>query len=210
MGGEQKSDFHGNVGYGMPQALMVESYCPGCGVPREQGAAICHCGYLFDRGAATVVGDEIVGTSPMLLPLGCAVCGRNARDGRRINKTLFTCPIWVVPILLLTLVGGLIAYLCARKQLQLSYSLCGECASALKTKKWIARGAWALLAAVVVASIGLGNKYLLIFAAVVFVAAVAASFIAQPPLRCGGQSQGVFRVKGAGRDFLAMSGRYAR
>jgi hypothetical protein len=187
----------------MSSTLQTDLYCPGCGLERERKAATCRCGHIFDRGAATVVGNNIVGMSPMILPLGCAKCGKNATDGRRLNKTLFTCPIWLIPVFVFTLLGGLIVYLVVRKQLQLNYSLCGDCARSLATKKWIAVGAWVLFAAVLFVSMGLASVPLLIVAGAVFVAAVVASFLAQPPLRLGGHKDGLFTVKGAGRDFLA-------
>jgi hypothetical protein len=186
---------------------QTTTYCPRCGAPLQNAGSRCRCEYVWDARAATVVGDRLVGRSPMVLPCGCVVCGKDAANGRRINRTLYACPFWIILVILFSLLLGVIVYLIARKPLELSYSLCSECAQSRATKRWIAIGGWLLFVLLVAAAIATGSMLLVILMIVAFVGALTMSVLAGSRLRVSGYQAGVFTVKGAGPTFLTALGR---
>lgn len=197
------------------RAVQAEMHCPRCGAPRPQQSAVCQCGYIFDYGATVVVEDKIIGRSPMVLPFDCILCGKAAADGRRISETLYAHPGWVRPVYWFG--GGWLgttAYICSRKPLKVSYSLCYEHARSRRNKKWICVGAWLLpvLLLVVGSVVGLhGGLALSAFLILSFVALVATVAARQSPLERVryDYDHEVFVAKGAGKSFLAKFGRYA-
>lgn len=147
----------------------------------------------------------ISGTSPISLAENCVKCGKDAAHGLRINTTQHFSPRWV----LLGLVGLfplILLYFVGRKTLRISYSLCPKCARVERRKKWIAAGAWALVAALVLVSVWQNDAWILIAAGVVLIAAVVASYLANSPLLVNGYKDRIFTVKGASQEFLASRG----
>jgi hypothetical protein len=197
------------------RAVQAEMHCPRCGTSRPQRSAACRCGYIFDFGATVVVEDKIIGRSPMVLPFDCILCGKAAVDGRRISETLYAFPRWVYDV---NWFGGawlgVMAYICSRKPLKVSYSLCDEHARSRRNKKWIAVGAWLLpvLLLVVGSVVGLhGGLALSAFLILSFAALVATVAARQSPLERlkYDYDHEVFIAKGAGKSFLAKFGRSA-
>jgi hypothetical protein len=142
----------------------------------------------------------------MLLVERCVRCGKDAAHGHRIDTTQHFSPRWVYLGLVVGLLPLIPCYYVGRKTLRLSYSLCPECDRVEKRKKWIAAGAWLLLAASALVSIELDDAWILIASGVLFVVAVVASFLANPPLMVNGYKDRVFTVRGASQEFLAPRG----
>lgn len=153
----------------------------------------------------------ITGGSPMFLPEYCVKCGRDAAHGRRTLGARYYYPPWIFLGLIAGLIPLIILSYVGRKQLQISYSLCPECARRQKNKKWIAIAAWVVLAVVVYASLVLVNVALLILAGFLFVLAWVVSYLANQPLTIAGYNSKtqVFTVKGAGERFFAVVDRPA-
>ena len=142
----------------------------------------------------------------MLLIEKCVKCGNDAAHGHRIHVTQYFSPRWVWLGLLAGLLPLIPCYLIGRKTLRLSYSLCPECDRVEKRKKWIAAGAWLLLAATALVSIELNDAWILIAGGVLLVVAVVASFLANAPVLVSGYKDRVFTVKGVSQEFLALRG----
>lgn len=153
-----------------------------------------------------LMAGRVSGTSPISLVEDCVKCGKDAAHGRRINTTQHFSPRWVLLGLLAGLIPLIPLYFVERKTLRLSYSLCPECAGAARREKWIAAGAWLMVAASVLVSIGLNDAWVLIASGVLFVAAVVASVLTNSPVIVNGYEDGVFTVKGASQEFLASRG----
>ena len=130
-------------------------------------------------------------------------CGKDAARGHRIHATQYFSPPWVW-FGLLGLLPLILLYYVGRKTLRISYSLCAECDRAEKRKKWIVAGAWLLVAVSVVVSVRLDDAWILIASAVLLVAAVLASCQGNAPILVSGYRDGVFTLKGAGEEFLAV------
>ena len=142
----------------------------------------------------------------MLLVERCVKCGNDAAHGHRVDTTQYFSPPWVWLGLLAGLFPLIPCYFLGRKTLRLSYSLCPECDRVEKTKKWIAAGAWLLLAATALVSIELNDAWILIASGVLLVVGVVASFLANAPVLVSGYKNRVFTVKGVSQEFLAVRG----
>jgi hypothetical protein len=151
-----------------------------------------------------MVNGKISGTSPMHLAKNCVRCGKDAAQGRRISATQYFSPRWVWLGLLAGVLPVVVLYFVGRKTLHISYSLCPECAREERRKKWIAAGAWLLVAVSALASVGLGDAWILIACGILLVAAVVASFQANAPVIVSGYKDQVFTVKGVSEEFLAF------
>jgi hypothetical protein len=150
-----------------------------------------------------VEGDRIISPSPLTLPEGCVTCGDPVVNGRRFNKTLFYCSPWVWLTILVGLLPFIIIYLVVRKPLAISYAQCSTCVGRQNTKKWIAVGVWVVFLAMVAVSIWSQSLIAVIVMIVLFLGALVATVLANPPLRVTGYESGYFFVKGASPRFLA-------
>ena len=173
-------------------------HCPRCGAPHPFDAARCDCGHSF-YGNISVANKRIIGQSPIELPLGCVKCGERAHDGRRFDRVLYYCAPWVwVTFLVGAWLVPLILYVTTRKPVKVGYSLCDACSKKQDLKKIAAIAGWVLFLAVIVASVATENVMLAAFGIpVVFLGAVVASVLANPPLRVAGMNQGYFELAGA-------------
>jgi hypothetical protein len=152
------------------------------------------------------VAGKISGTSPMSLVENCVRCGTYAAHGRRIDATRYFYPLWVWLGLLAGLIPLIVLCAVGRKTLHISFSLCPECARAQRNRRWIAAGAWGLVLLSIVASVGLNEAWILVGTGILFLGAVAASFLANAPLQVVGYKDQVFTVKGFGKKFLELRG----
>jgi Na+-transporting NADH:ubiquinone oxidoreductase subunit NqrB len=151
-----------------------------------------------------VAKDAIVGTSPMELPDRCVECGRDASGGRRVDTTLYWYPRWIWLGIFWGVIPVVLLYYAARRPLKISYSLCPEDDRSLRTRKRVAIGVWALFVAFLVAAVATHfNRFCVIAAIVLFFGAVIVHFMAVVPLSAAGHEDGVFGIKGFGKDFLS-------
>lgn len=147
----------------------------------------------------TVDAGTIVGMSPMELPDRCVKCGRYVPGGRRVEATLYWYPrrIWWGPFIVY-------AYVLERRPLEISYSLCPQHDRSLERRQQAALGLWALFVALLIAAFATqGNRICLVAAFALFIAALIVQTMARLPLWAASHDDGVFGVKGFGKDFLA-------
>jgi hypothetical protein len=192
-----------------PQASVL---CPNCGSSWPKGAPQCNCGCWLGDGEAVSGDGEILGRSPIVLSGCCVVCGKTSVNGRRIDKILDYFPFWAWVVGALFAGAGLlfclIPYFALRKKVAVSYSLCPHCSASRRKRKWLAAGAWLLLAALVAATVlTQGAMAYAIAALVLLLVAIVVSALAGLPLVAIDRDGALFALKGAGKEFLATMAR---
>jgi hypothetical protein len=154
-----------------------------------------------------VAKDAIVGTSPMKLPDRCVECGREASGGRRVETTLYWYPRWIWVGILWGVFPAILLYFASRRRLEISYSLCPDDDRSLRKRKRVAMGIWALFVAFVIAAVATHfNRFCMIAALVLFFVAWIVQMMTGVPLTVAGHEDGVFGVKGFGKEFLSAAG----
>lgn len=100
-------------------------------MPEEQNPYASPAEYVTTivvPGDFDLLGQQIVGPSPIVLPEVCVRCGEDAEAGKRLKRTL----TWAPPIILILLLLGplllLIVSLVVQKKVKVEYSLCETCA----------------------------------------------------------------------------------
>lgn len=151
-----------------------------------------------------VEGDKLLGYSPMSLPGRCVKCGKDTSRGGRVEKTLYGYSPWIILTVFLGVLPLLLVYYLTRQRLQISYSVCEDCARSRTTRQWAAGGVWVLFVLLLAAGLAAALPAALwILTLVVFVGALVASSLAAAPLRVTGVNGSRFTIKGAGQEFLA-------
>ncbi len=154
-----------------------------------------------------VAKDAIVGTSPMKLPDRCVECGRRISGGRRVETTLYWYPRWIWVGILWGVFPAILLYFASRRRLEISYSLCSDDDRSLRKRKRVAMAAWALFLALLIATVVTqGNRVYLIAAFVLLFVALILHMMAGVPLTVAGHEDGVFGIKGFGKEFLSTAG----
>ena len=146
-----------------------------------------------------VEADAIVGTSPMGLPDRCVKCGRYVSDSQRVEATLYWYPrgFW-------WWVWGVYAYVIQRRPLEISYTLCPQHVRSLRRRQQVAFALWALCLALVLAAYATRANWICVVGALIlFIAALIVQRMARLPLWAARHEDGIFRVRGFGRDFLS-------
>ena len=162
-----------------------------------------------DSSDFQIVGGKLMGVSPLDLPEEvCVGCGSNNSHTVRHQKKLY----WATPLIyffiLINILAVAIAYLVARKKLELSFSLCHDCDA--KRKQRLAIQIAVELACVLAffSAFGFeGNTQGALFVTfgVLFIGSLILAFLFAAPLRVAGYEKGnqVFSLKGKGVDRLA-------
>jgi hypothetical protein len=171
--------------------------------PEVQREVAGLCRHDTQVGGVTVLGGEIFGTAPFVLPNICVKCGKEATKGRRADTTLAVYPLWIWLGLFIGVIGVAVLYLLTSKRLQISYSLCPECARTRKTKRWLAWGAWLLCFVFAGATIAAQlNKVLMVISILFFVVGLVMTIMAGSRLRATRCEGEIFTVTGVGRGFI--------
>jgi hypothetical protein len=153
-----------------------------------------------------VASDALVGTSPMELPGRCVECGGDVSGGRRVDSTLYWYPRWIWVGILWGVIPVILLYYASRRPLKIGYSLCPKDDWSLRMRKRVEMVMGALFAAFLIAGVATHfNRFCMIAAIVLFIAALIVHFMAQVPLRAAGHEDGVFGVRGFSKDFLSTA-----
>ncbi|MGY8771278.1 MAG: hypothetical protein ACKVH8_22925 [Pirellulales bacterium] len=153
-------------------------------------------------GEFNLIGQRIVGPSPIVLPEICVRCGENAEHGKRYKKKITWSPSWVYLLILINLIVLVIVNMIVKKTAKVEYSLCEPCAGTRWMKLMIAWMAWGLLVVCLCMAASLESAALGIFCFVLFIACIVASVIASAPIKAKDYQKPVFYLGGAKQPFF--------
>lgn len=150
----------------------------------------------------------VIGTSPIVLPHRCITCGRPTEDGGvRYRTILHWYPGWIWIGIFWGILPYVLLYYASRRPVKVDYSLCSDHVRSGRTKKYVTLGL--ALAFLVALAATIATRFWPVGAwvsLVLFLAAVAGWFVCGPPLRAADHDDGVFAVRGFGREFLSELG----
>ena len=149
-----------------------------------------------------VEGDIVIGTSPILLPHFCVECGRPSAGGVRYESDLYWYPGWIWIGVLWGIVPAWLLYYASRRAVYVEYSLCADPALSLRRRKLASALLMVAFIAVLAAAIAARSVLLGPVAGLLFIAGVVTYMTARPPLHTVDQDEGMFVLRGFGREFL--------
>ena len=140
------------------------------------------------------------------LPPICIDCGQRSSNNARFETTLYWYPTWIWVGILFGVFPAVLLYFAARRPLHIRYCLCEQHVRWRRAQKRVAYAAWVIFVALMVACVTTRmNPPLLVAAVVMLVVAAVLYMMAWLPLRVAGHEDGVFGVRGFGKEFLEQA-----
>ncbi|PHS15417.1 MAG: hypothetical protein COA78_04990 [Blastopirellula sp.] len=156
-------------------------------------------------GEYELIGQRIVGRSPIVLPECCVKCGDDALTGKRLKKTLTWSPPWIALFILLGPLILAIVLMVVQKKVNVEYSLCGGCSQ----KRWSkVIAVWLLIVLMLICWMLAGLFESVMFACagmVLFLGAFVFALLSAVPIKAKDYQDPVFYLCGANAFFEAMA-----